>query len=429
MLRRSGLFFGLFLAACATPPAANDAATQAVDAATDASLGPDAASTRDTGPRVDTGTVAPGTDAGPPPPDPCIRAGTCAPGTWVDVTPAGVSLTEGACGNYGTTTVGVSPTNPAELFAEINCQGIWHSTDYGQTWTGPVNTGMHAAEVADCAGGISVAPHATGAGTTLYQSCIRGSGLGFWRSQNGGVDWTRYAITPTPTRQDYYAPAIDPYDVDHLIMAGHEMDALVESTDGGQTWSLVTIDPAMHQNGGTPAFFFIDRGNAAATRTTWLWLAQGSGGTIGTWRTENGGSSWTRVDTNEHGHGNSQIYQPDGSGVLYMAGVYSALGWGVLRSTDYGAHWAHVGTTGNQSNVWGTSSRVYSDWSWAIGGSMPIDPGFQSAAQPGTTGWASTTAPTAMFQGPAQVAVTHDADHAIFIGACWQAGLWRYIEP
>ncbi|MFO0685097.1 MAG: hypothetical protein U0234_23765 [Sandaracinus sp.] len=421
----------LALAGCEPPAATGDAGTTATgDAARDAFTPP-----RDGAPEVDAATPPPDdtgivpSDAGPPPPDPCVAAGNCEPGRWVDVTPSGVSLLEGSCGNYGTTTVAVAPGHPNELFAQFNCQGIWRSTDYGQTWAGPVNTGMHGAEVGDCAGGISVPSLGAGDATTLYLSCIRGAGLGFWRSTNGGVDWTRYPITPTPDRQDYYAPAVDPYDPSHLIMAGHEMDAMVESTDGGQTWTLIPIDPGMHQSGGTPALFFIDRGAAAATRSTFLWLAQGSGGGIGTWRTENGGTSWTRVDSNEHGHGNSQIYQPDGDGVIYMAGVYSALGWGILRSADYGVHWEHVGATGNQSNVWGTSTHVYGGESWAIGGGMPIDPSLQVAPQPGTTGWTPMTAPAAMFQGPAQVAVTRDPDHAILIGACWQAGLWRYIEP
>lgn len=413
------LLLALPIVACSAP---------AID---DAGVREDAPSDRDVAAAVD----APGTDAGapidagPPPPNPCVLDGTCEPGTWVNVTPPGVSLTEGACGNYGTTDVFVSPTHPEELFATFGCQGLFHSTDYGQTWSGPINTGAGAAEVTDCAGGIAVPSRVTGPDFPIYLSCIRGAGLGFWRSLNGGVDWTRYEVTPTPDRQDYYAPAIDPYDASHLIMAGHEMDPLVESFDGGRTWSLLPIDAGMDQEGGTASLFFIDRGDAAATRGTMLWLAQGSGGGIGTWRTEDGGARWTRVDSNEHGHGTSQIFQPDGGGVLYMAGVYSELGWGVLRSDDYGTTWAHVGVSGNQSNVWGTETHVYSAWSWAVGGSTPIDPAMQSAPQPGTTGWAAAPTPTEMFQGPARVAVTHDPDHAVLVAACWQAGMWRYIEP
>ena len=51
-------------------------------------------------------------------------------------------------------------------------------------------------------------------------------------------------LGPAPSgtsRQDYYPPIIDPYDEKHLVMAGHEQNYLVESTDGGQTWSAINL--------------------------------------------------------------------------------------------------------------------------------------------------------------------------------------------
>ena len=356
-----------------------------------------------------------------------------APGVWVNATPSNVDLSGGGngfpgCGNFGTTTVAVDPAHPSDLYAEFNCQGIWKSTDFGQTWNGPINTGPGGATAGNCAGGITLALGPAGQPPILYETCIRGLGLGFWRSTDGGVSWTNFQVTPTPGRQDYYAPAVDPYDSNHLIMAGHEMDALVQSTDGGTTWTSISLDPGMDENGGTGFITFINTGNAGTTRITWLWMGQQTGGTIGTWRTTNGGTSWTQVDTGEHPHGESQIYQPDNNGVVFMAQVYSALGWGVLRSTDYGQTWNHVGGTGTQGIVYGTPNNVYSDWSWACGG-CTVDPGFQFAPLPGTGTWSSIATPAGMAMGPAQVATTFDGSNYILVGANWLSGLWRYVEP
>jgi hypothetical protein len=166
-------------------------------------------------------------------------------------------------------------------------------------------------------------------------------------------------VAPGGNRQDFYPPAVDPWDADHLIMSGHEMNLIVQSHDGGRTWSSVPMADGMHQNGGTGSLFFINTGNPATTAKTWLWTAQGTGGLIGTWRTSNGGVTWVRVDGNEHPQGQMQIYQPDASGVVYMPGIYSKLGAGVLRSTDFGETWIHVGTAMYQAAVFGSPNHVY----------------------------------------------------------------------
>lgn len=352
-------------------------------------------------------------------------------GTWINVTPSSVNLISNlSCGNYGTETVQADPANPSNLYVQFNCQGIWKSTDYGATWTGPINTGTNGTTVGDCAGGITISPTSTASVPTIYAACIRGAGTGFWKSTNGGVSWTRYTVAPSgSSRQDYYPPVVDPYDQNHLLMAGHEMNYLVESVDGGQTWTNVSTASGMSQNGGTGSIFFINTGNASTTRGTWLWMAQQAGGSVGTWRTANGGSSWVQVDRNEHPHGASQIYQPDNNGVVFMAGAYSDKGWGVLRSTDYGQTWAHVGNNSNETVVVGTSKNLYAAFGYPVGPGGTIAPTLQVASQPGTGTWTTPGTPSGMTQGPAQIAVVSDGTHNILVGAMWNAGMWRYIEP
>lgn len=394
------------------------------DAGVDAAIQPDAA----------TGDAA--TRAG----DPCIAAGTCPPGTWINVTPASIDLINMLdCGNYGTKTVQVDPLKPGDVYTMYMCQGVWKSSDYGATWSGPINTGMNGTTVGDCAGGITIPPSmpAGSSAPILYASCIRGTSTGFWKSTNGGIDWTNYPVLPnggqaSAVNQQFYPPIVDPHDANHLLMAGHAVDLLVESSDGGASWSAVSTATGMSNPGGTGGPEFIDNGDPAATRKTWLWLASAAGGVVGTWRTTDSGSTWNQVDKNEHtngANGPSLIYQPNTSGLMFMAGEYSGLGAGVLRSADFGKSWTNEGENAPEAVVFGTPKNVYSMFGWGIGAGQTVNPTLQVAAQPGAAGWTAPSTPTAMSQGPAESAVTNDGTHNIVLTANYNAGLWRYVEP
>jgi hypothetical protein len=375
-------------------------------------------------------------DAGVPAADPCIEAGTCPPGTWIDVTPSTANVTTdvGDCGtNFGTKTMQADPAHPGSIYTHFVCQGLWKSTDYGLNWRGPINTGMNGSKVSDCVGQLSISRTITSNANdpTIFLTCISGSGTGLWKSTNGGVDWAGYTVAPAGTLQQFYPPAIDPYDANHLLMVVHTQDQLLQSVDGGQTWTTVTVDAGMTMNnGGTGGIAFVDTGNKTTTHDTWLWAAAASGGGIGLWRTSNAGAKWMHVDSAEHAIGSTEwTYQPDTSGVLYMAGVYSSLGWGVIRSTDFGMTWAHVGAGQQQSVIFGTSANVYTAAGGAAGPGAKLAPSLQTAAQPGTGTWSAPMTPAEMTQGPAQAAVMNDGKHSVIVLGSYNAGLWRYVEP
>lgn len=348
-------------------------------------------------------------------------------GKWVNVTPANVELSNKLdCDNFGSISMVADPARPSDLYTQFHCQGVWKSVDYGLTWNGPINVGTGGAGVRG-AGGLAIGRGPDGQPPILYSAGIRGSGLGFWKSIDGGVNWVRHRVAPGRDRQDFYPPVVNPHDPDHLLMNGHHMNLIVQSRDGGRTWTEVPIAPGMNQGGGTGFSFFINTGNAATTSQTWLWTAEGTNGSIGTWRTSDGGNTWNRVEGNEHPHGQMQIYQPDISGLIFMSGIYSSQGWGVLRSTDYGQTWKHVGIWSEQAIVFGTPNRIYSMFAWACA-DCKLDPKMQSAPVPGTTGWERMTAPPEMPIGAAQSATVFDGKNYIIVTANWKAGLWRYVE-
>src|SRR5690606_37237190 len=107
-----------------------------------------------------------------------VLNGGCPEGEWIHVTPAEVDLTsDGTCGNFGTKTVQFDSRHPQDAYTHFFCQGIYKSSDYGQTWTGPINSN----NVQDCAGGITLGPTDANTPPILYLSCIRGAAIGFCR--------------------------------------------------------------------------------------------------------------------------------------------------------------------------------------------------------------------------------------------------------
>jgi hypothetical protein len=355
------------------------------------------------------------------------RAPVTAKGTWTNVTPSGVDLVnEMSCGNYGSITMVADPARPSDLYTQFHCQGVWKSSDYGLTWSGPINTGRGGAGASGAAG-LAIARGPDGQPPILYSASIRGTGVGFWKSTDGGVSWTNYRVAPGGNRQDFYPPVVNPYDPNHLLMTGHHMSLIVQSVDGGRSWSEVPMADGMKNGGGTGSIFFIDTGRAETTTGTWLWTAEGAGGKFGTWRTSDSGRTWTYLDSNEHPHGQMQIYQPDNGGTVFMPAFNSGLGAGVLRSTDYGKTWTRVGIAMNEGVVFGTPKRVYAMWAWACGG-CELDTALQSAPQPGISGWVRMSTPPEMPIGAAQTATVFDGTNYIILTANWRGGLWRFVE-
>ena len=110
-----------------------------------------------------------------------------------------------SCENYGSITMVADPARPSDLYTQFHCQGVWKSVDYGLTWFGPINTGQGGAG-ASGAGGLAIARGPDGRPPILYSAGIRGTGVGFWKSTDGGLRWTNYRVAPGGDRQDFYPP-------------------------------------------------------------------------------------------------------------------------------------------------------------------------------------------------------------------------------
>jgi hypothetical protein len=362
-------------------------------------------------------------DAGRPPADPCVAADNCPKGTWINVTPAGIDLNQSDFNgdNYGMQDVLIDPARASDFYALTTHQGVWKSTNYGQTWTGPINTGANGSLLKAGKQWCGAIANASSATPPTIWTCNGNGQAGVWKSTDGGVSWTNYQTLPAALKQDIYSLVVDPYDANHLLTGFHEVPGVASSSDGGKTWSNVTGN--LNASGISFYPFFIDTGNAATTATTWIAVPEGTGGMVGTWRTTNGGAQWAQVEKVEHPHGSCQISQVNG--VIYLAGQYGSKGSGAYRSTDFGATWTYDKQPGYQAGVaWQSPKNVYS-----MIGFPQTAPSWESTTQPGTGTWAGATTPAGMTAGPKTIATGFDGTNYIFVGGMWGAGLWRYVEP
>jgi hypothetical protein len=351
-----------------------------------------------------------------------IAAGT--PGVWENVTPAGVSLDQKSPGdgdNYGVLDVLADPARPSDLYAFICHQGVWRSTDFGSTWKQ-----VSADRKMEKLWGTAIDPDPKrdpSKPPTIYAGSS--AAIGFLKSVDFGATWTVQRMPDAfgdYKYQQVYSVDVDPYDVNHVIVAFHEAPDVGESTDGGVTWRKIATPP--EDAGGSYYPFFVNTGDAATTRVTWLVIPQ-QNGPARALRTADAGAHWTKRGQFQHHHGSAQIFDA-GGGTLYVAAMQPS---GIHKSTDYGQTWKTLSTVSDGVIV-GTPRHLYTSVGLGWGtASAPQDPHLVVASRGDDTQWTPMKAPAAMVDGAKRIAVTHDAKHDILVAGMWHAGIWRYIEP
>jgi hypothetical protein len=330
-------------------------------------------------------------------------------GVWQNVTPAGVNIA-GSGDNFGVQDVLVDPARPSDVYVFITRQGVWKSTDAGATWAkisangGPMDQGKPWGEAIDPNPGRNPAVP-----PTMYGTQGNSTDQGILKSGDGGATWTQVYKDPGGYGRDVYDLDIDPNDSQHLIATFHDSSKIVESKDGGKTWlGRGAVGGATMSS----YVFFV-------TSNIWLMVSQWTDSN-GTWRTEDSGTTWSKVSGNEHFHGNCQIYLGP-AGVVYLPGAH-----GIERSADYGKTWTSVFGPPENSVV-ATASFLYASDGWATQGTWDANL-VRSPVASGTTWSSYTTKPANMTNGAKRAAVAFDGTHYVIVSGNWNAGLWRYVE-
>jgi photosystem II stability/assembly factor-like uncharacterized protein len=217
----------------------------------------------------------------------------------------------------------VDPLHPATVYASSD-MGVAKTTDGGMTWTVLPSSGLPGAAHL---GNLAIDPRAPG---TLYASegfsptppAI--TGLGIYKTIDGGATWT--AITSGPGATYVYALAIDPTN-SAVIYAGNRT-GIFKSTSAGAGWSVA--------DDGFTAFSV---GAAAIDPASSATLYAGTDGG-GVFKSSDAGAHWSLPNPISGDVFTIQALAVDPS---QTAIVYAGTDDGVFKSTDAGASWNAIG--------------------------------------------------------------------------------------
>jgi photosystem II stability/assembly factor-like uncharacterized protein len=223
------------------------------------------------------------------------------------------------------------------------------------------------------------------------------SGLGFFKSSDGGQTWQN---SSSGTEEVAYSSAVHAFAfspdfaTDQIVFTA-TWGGLFRSTDGGATWSQVGrlySGPPGAITAVTVAPDFGSSGNVLA-----------GGGFSGLYVSQDGGITWTSHPS--VGGGSAIAYSPDfGTDGTAFAGSYG----GLYRTRDEGATWTQVLT--QEVTSLAVSPQFGADQTLFAGGRALY------TSHDGGTSWASTSLPSTSFINALAISPDFGADQTLFAG-------------
>lgn len=274
--------------------------------------------------------------------------------------------------------------------------GIYRSTNGGATWA-RANEGLTATALR------TIQPDPAGGGAIL---CGCEPGRAF-RSTDGGQSWSEMvAIKDLPSVDEWYLPYspragalrnfYSPPGQPRRLLASIEVGGLLDSTDGGQTWKLLEIQPDddVHFVTGHP-----ERADVLFSALGWASLNRNRSHNDepkigGVARSDDGGATWTKFFSD---YTRAVIVPPTRTDLLLAApsGRVGALGR-IIVSSDLGDSWQDA-SSGLESpmddmvelflaapdgTIWAICSKgrllqaTPGEWQWQL--VVPADAGIES---------------------------------------------------
>ena len=250
-------------------------------------------------------------------------------------------------GGRSLTAAGI-PGDPTTYYFGATGGGVWKSIDGANTWS-PVFDKDGAPSIGSIAVSVSD-PNVVYVGTG--EACIRGDishGDGVWKSVDAGKSWKSVGLKDT---RAIGKVIVNPHNPDIVFVAalGHPFGPNTErgvfrTTDGGKTWDKVLYK---YENTGAIDVVFDPQNPNILFASLWEarrapWILSSGGPGSGVYRSTDGGSTWKRLQEQEHGlpkgpYGRIGVAVAANSERVYAL-IEAKEGGGLYRSDDGGDTW------------------------------------------------------------------------------------------
>jgi PKD repeat protein len=233
----------------------------------------------------------------------------------------------------------MNPSNPDVLLAASSV-GMYRSADAGATWSLTTNAYCYDAELKP------------GDPNTVY--AVTSSNL--LKSTNGGLSFTGVAISNS-MNSNRLSLAVTPANSSYVYVLASATDngfgGLYRSTDSGNSFTLRSSTPNIFDwstNGsgsGGQGWYDISI-DASPTNANEIVC-----GGVNSWRSTNGGTSWT-LFTHWYGGGGKPYVHADLHCVYYVSGTTIFLGTdgGIARTTNSGTNWTTINGNMNIAQIY-----------------------------------------------------------------------------
>ena len=223
----------------------------------------------------------------------------------------------------------VDPRDPDRLFANCYGGGNFLSVDGGKTWV-VASTGYTGAQVRDIA-----------VKRTDATCVVAAARSGLFASGQTGAEWAGLNYPPHAS-MEWYVVALDPADDEHLLAANNWEGTILESGDGGRTWSDRQASPV--SRGSWRAIAFAPSNPQVVYAGTSAYFSAGTFDDAmpagGVYASQDGGTTWKVANGSISRDANITALAVDPRSAQT---VYAATGnHGVLKTLDGGRNWTAI---------------------------------------------------------------------------------------